>query len=153
MPRWTAATDDPRPRDVARLIAGLPEWFGLPEANEEYIEAARTKETWTVRDEAGAVRGVTLVEHHFPHSAEIYFTAVDRRAHGQGIGTAMCTAIEADARARGTTLLQVKTLGPSHPDPGYARTRNFYRKMGFLPLEETDLWGEAAPCLIMVKPL
>ena len=27
------------------------------------------------------------------------------------------------------------------------------KKMGFLALEETDLWGEDTPCLIMVKPL
>ena len=35
----------------------------------------------------------------------------------------------------------------------YARTRHFYEKMGFLPLEETDLWGADTPSLIMVKPL
>lgn len=50
-------------------------------------------------------------------------------------------------------LLEVKTLGPSHPDPAYARTRRFYEKMGFLALEETDLWGEDTPCPIMVKSL
>ena len=50
-------------------------------------------------------------------------------------------------------MLEVKTLGPSHPDPGYARTRRVYEKMGFLALEETDLWGEDTPCLIMGKPL
>ena len=38
------------------------------------------------------------------------------------------------------------------PVPG-TRTRRFYEKMGFLALEETDLWGEDTPCLIMVKPL
>jgi len=47
----------------------------------------------------------------------------------------------------------VKTLGPSHPDAGYARTRHFYEKCGFLPLEETDLWGDDNPCLFMVMPL
>ena len=65
----------------------------------------------------------------------------------------MVQAREADARAEGVRLLEVKTLGASHPDPHYARTRHFYEAVGFLPLEETDLWGEGAPCLIMVKPL
>jgi hypothetical protein len=65
----------------------------------------------------------------------------------------MVAAIEADARRSGVRLLEVKTLGPSHPDLGYARTRHFYETIGFLPLEETDLWGEQNPCLIMVKPL
>ncbi|MCQ1955182.1 GNAT family N-acetyltransferase [Arthrobacter sp. zg-Y826] len=131
----------------------MPEWFGQPDSNAEYIDAARTKETWTVRDAGGSVVGVTLVDRHFPHVAEIHLTVVDRTAHGSGVGTAMLAAIEAEAISRGASLLEVKTLGPSHPDSGYARTRHFYEKGGFLPLEETDLWGEATPCLIMVKPL
>ncbi|QIV88618.1 GNAT family N-acetyltransferase [Glutamicibacter mishrai] len=148
-----ARLDEPVPKDVERLLATVPEWFGQPETNKEYIEAAQAKETWTVRDESGAVLGVTLVDRHFRHVAEIHLMLVDRQAHGTGVGTAMMTAIEADARARGARLLEVKTLGPSHPDAGYARTRHFYEGCGFLALEETDLWGPETPCLIMVKPL
>lgn len=150
---WTAARDIQVPDDVARLLSTVPEWFGQPEANAEYIDAARTKETWTVRDAAGTVVGVTLVDRHFPHVAEIHLTVVARTAHGCGVGTAMLEAIEADAIVGGVKLLEVKTLGASHPDEGYARTRHFYEKCGFLPLEETDLWGAGTPCLIMVKPL
>lgn len=150
---WTAKLDEPVPEDVARLLATVPEWFGQPEANDEYIQAAHTKETWTVRDQSGAVLGITLVDRHFAHVAEIHLTLVDRQAHGTGVGTAMMNAIEADARARGVRLLEVKTLGASHPDVGYARTRHFYERCGFLAVEETDLWGPGTPCLIMVKPL
>ena len=47
----------------------------------------------------------------------------------------------------------VKTLGPSDPDAGYARTRRFYEPRGFVPLEEPhDLW-EDNPCLLLVKRL
>lgn len=145
--------DDQVPREVARLLATVPEWFGIPDANAEYIAGAESKETWTARDETGRVVGVTLVDRHFPHVAEIHLTVVDRSHHGTGVGTGMLDAIENDARARGVRLLEVKTLGASHPDAGYARTRHFYQKFGFLPLEETDLWGDANPCLIMVKPL
>lgn len=141
------------PDDVARLLASVPEWFGQPESNTEYIEAARSKETWTVRDDGGTVVGVTLVDRHFPHAAEIHLTVVDRAVHGTGVGTAMLAAVEAEAITRGIRLLEVKTLGPSHPDAGYALTRHFYEKLGFLALEETDLWGAGTPCLIMVKPL
>jgi N-acetylglutamate synthase-like GNAT family acetyltransferase len=72
---------------------------------------------------------------------------------GAGVGTAMMRAISADARKRGVKLLEVKTLGPSHSDANSARTRHFYETAGFISLEETDLWGESTPCLIMVKPL
>lgn len=151
MTEWKAELDTQVPDDVARLLATVPEWFGHPEANADYVEAATRLETWTVRDQGGNVRGVTLVNRHFPHALELHLTVTDRHLHGQGIGTAMLEAIESDARDRGVRLMQVKTLGPSHPDPGYALTRRFYRQLGFLPLEETGLWGEKTPCLVMVK--
>lgn len=151
--QWRAVRDDQVPEDVERLLLSVPEWFGRPESNAEYITDARTMETWTVRNDAGDVVGVTLISWHFGHSAEVHFTVVDRSEHGTGVGTAMMSAVEADVRTRGAKLLQVKTLGASSPDPNYDRTRRFYEKMGFLPLEETDLWDEATPCLIMVMPL
>lgn len=150
---WIAALDRQVPEDVARLLGTVPEWFAQPESTEEYIEAARSKETWTVRDAEGMVVGVTLIDRHFPHVAEVQLTVVDRSVHGAGVGTAMLRAVEDDAVRRGVRLLQVKTLGASHPDLGYARTRHFYERWGFLALEETALWGEGTPCLIMVKPL
>ncbi len=79
--------------------------------------------------------------------------AVDPAEHRHGAGRALVTALERDLIADGVRLLQVKTLGPSRPDAGYARTRKFYQAMGFEPVEEiTGLWPEN-PCLIMVKPL
>ena len=150
---WACRPDGQVVADVERLLTTVPEWFGLPDANAEYLEAAASKETWTVRDAAGRVIGVSLIDRHFPHVAEFHFMVVDRAHHGTGVGTAMVEAVEADARRRGVRLLLVKTLGTSHPDSGYARTRHFYDTMGFLALEETDLWGEDNPCLFMVKPL
>lgn len=151
--QWICRLDSRVPEAAKELLATVPEWFGLPEANADYIEAARAKETWTVRNDAGKVIGLTLVDRHFPHVAELHLMVVDRDHHGQGVGAAMVQAVEEDARKRGVQLLEVKTLGASHPDEGYARTRLFYERAGFLALEETDLWGEENPCLFMVKPL
>lgn len=157
------------PEAAEQLLRTVPAWFGLPEANAEYVEAACTKETWTVRDVPGGsdgprdgegpgagegpVIGLTLVDRHFPHVAELHLMVVHRERHGYGVGTAMVEAIAEDGRRRGVRLLQVKTLGASHPDAGYALTRRFYESVGFLPLEETDLWGPDNPCLFMVRPL
>jgi GNAT superfamily N-acetyltransferase len=152
-PRWEAFRDTQVPDDVERLLATVPEWFGRPDSNVEYIDAARSLETWTVRDGDDHIIGVTLVSHHFPRSSEIHFTVVDRGAHGQGVGSATIRAIADDLSRRGADMLMVKALGPSHSDLNYARTRHFYEKMGFVPLEETELWGSDTPCLIMVKPL
>ncbi len=151
--QWVAKRDGQVPDDVARLLATVPEWFGLPESNAGYIDAARTKETWTVRDGAGVVVGVAVIDRHFPEATEIHLIVVGRAHHGSGVGTALMRAIERDAQGRGARLIEVKTLGPSRDDVGYARTRHFYSKLGFLPVEEIDIWGPEQPCLIMVKPL
>lgn len=80
--------------------------------------------------------------------------AVAPSLHRSGVGRALVRALEADLLADGCQLLQVKTLGPSHPDPGYALTREFYAGIGFLPVEELhELWDQGNPCLIMVKAL
>jgi ribosomal protein S18 acetylase RimI-like enzyme len=97
--------------------------------------------------------GVLLTVRHFPRAAEIYLLAVDPAVHRRGAGRALVTALESDLGADDVEFLQVKTLGPSHPDPGYVRTRQFYASVGFQPLEEiTGLWPEN-PCLIMIKTL
>jgi hypothetical protein len=54
--------------------------------------------------------------------------------------------------ADGVEFLQVKTLAPSKPDEGYARTRAFYLARGFRPLEEfRNLWDAENPALQMIK--
>lgn len=152
-PEWVARRDGQVPDEVDRLLRTVPQRFGREDANQEYVQDARTKETWTVRERQERVLGVALVERHFPHVAEIHLIVVDQEFHGQGVGTALIAAIEEDGRTSGVRLLEVKTLGMSDPNPEYTRTRLFYESVGFLPLEETDLWGEDTRCLIMVKPL
>lgn len=71
---WVDGRDRQVPDAVARLLTTVPEWFAQPESDEEYIEAARSKETWTVRGGEGVVVGVTLIDRHFPHVAEVHLT-------------------------------------------------------------------------------
>jgi GNAT superfamily N-acetyltransferase len=98
--------------------------------------------------------GFLALKLHTEAAAEIYVMGVRPGSHRRGIGTALLEAAEAFLRERGVEYLQAKTLGPSHPDAGYAATRGFYAARGFRPLEElTALWGEENPCLIQVKRL
>lgn len=142
---WTVTTELPLTDDARRLLASVPEWFGLPDATEDYVSSTKILENWAVRDYEGAVVGLALRKWHFAQTCELELMVVDRSHHGQGVGTALVRAVEQDAIHRGASLLEVKTLGASHPDQNYVRTRHFYERMGFLPLEETDLWGEQNP--------
>jgi GNAT superfamily N-acetyltransferase len=141
------------PEAVERLLRGLPEWFGLEQANRAYVESARVlPSTAAVVD--GEIVSVGLVRRHNPLAAELDLLAVQRDFHRLGIGRRILERIVADLRAEAVKLLQVKTYGPSGDSAEYARTRLFYEAVGFVPLEErTDIWGPDNPCLILVKPL
>ena len=137
-----------RSRLCERVLRDLPEWFGIEEATQAYIDGVAELPTFAVGDDA-----ILSLKVHNPRAAEVYVMGVRRERHGQGLGTALLGAAEEYARACDVEFLQVKTLGPSDPDEGYARTRSFYEARGFVPLEELhDLW-EGNPCLLLVKRL
>jgi len=159
---WRGTTGVQDPLTVERLPGKLPTWFGIPASNAGYVAAARELPTYLAWPDqpgdpgqaADQPAGVLLASRHFPQSAEIHLMAVDPALHRRGAGHALVAALEADLVPDGVEFLQVKTLGPSHQDPGYALTRQFYRSLGFRPLEETtQWWGAGNPCLIMVKVL
>jgi len=158
---WTVTSGQQAPGVVQRLLRSLPEWFGIESAVSDYVAAAGELDTylaWPAGEPAGASAepqpaGVLLAVRHFPASAEIFLIAVDRAVHRCGAGRALVDALERDLVADGVRLLQVKTLGPSDPDAGYRRTRQFYQGMGFEPLEEIGGLWPGNPCLIMVKVL
>jgi GNAT superfamily N-acetyltransferase len=154
---WVVARDRQDPGSVDRLLRLVPTWFGIEQSNAAYVAAARTLPTYLAwpgdQPGTGQPAGVLLAARHFPQSAEIHLMAVDPAVHRRGVGRALVTALEADLAADGVQFLQVKTLGPSHPDAGYQLTRKFYLAMGFVPLEELpELWP-GNPCLIMIKSL
>ena len=137
---------------TARLLEQLPAWFGMAEANDAYVTSARELPA-LIAQAGGEVVGVLLYRRHFPEAAEIHLMAIAPRWHRQGIGTAMIERLVSELRLDGCRILQVKTLGPSDPDPDYAVTRAFYRSVGFLAVEETPAFWPGNPCLLMVKPL
>ena len=140
------------PDAVAVLLRALPGWFGIDEANAAYVEAARTMPTVLALDGSDVV-GALLWHHHYPAAAEVHLMAVQPSRHRTGVGTALLARLEEELRAGGVRYLQVKTLGPSHPDEEYGRTRAFYEARGFVPLEEfIDFWDDE-PMLQMVKAL
>src|SRR4051794_10666608 len=96
------------PDAVAELLARLPEWFGIDEANRRYVEEARTLPT-VVAVTDGSVVGAFLTRRHFPVSAEIELLAVRRDLHRHGIGRRLVETVEAELRASGARLLHVKT--------------------------------------------
>jgi len=120
----------------ASLIQRLPEWFGIEASNRACIAALGRLPTFVVESDSGVAAFMAL-EETSAEAAEIHIMAVAPQLHRRGIGRAMASHWEAWGRSRGLSILHVRTLAPSHPDPYYARTRAFYRALGFLPVFET----------------
>jgi len=135
------------------ILRLLPEWFGIEESILSYEKEIVSLPTFLAKS-GGQVLGFLSVKQHYPESAEIYVMGVRPEARHGGIGRALMQEAEAYLKSQGVEYLQVKTLGPSNPDPVYAQTRVFYLAMGFRPLEEFKrIWDEHNPCLILVKRL
>jgi GNAT superfamily N-acetyltransferase len=137
----------------ANILAALPEWFGIPASNEEYVRSLPRLTTFVAMLD-GAIVGFVALERHFPESAENHVLAVHPAHHRRGIGWALLTHAERWLREHGVEIFYVQTLGPSDPYPPYAKTRAFYAAFGFRPLfETTALWGPENPALVLAKPI
>lgn len=134
------------------ILRALPDWFGIEASIDNYQAELPSLET-IVATARGEILGFLTLKFHFTDSAEIYLIAVRAEHHRHGIGSLLFARAERIVREHGRRFFQVKTLGPSHPSPEYARTRQFYGACGFTALEELpDLWP-GNPCLIMIKYL
>jgi GNAT superfamily N-acetyltransferase len=122
----------------AAIIATLPEWFGIPEANARYIEEAAGKDVFAVYDDHRRPIGMIALRYHFRTTAEIWWMGVRPEYHRRGIGKALCEAAKSRAKENGCRTLAVMTLSPGKPDLGYAQTRAFYERQGFRLLLEVN---------------
>lgn len=135
------------------ILRALPEWFGIEEATQQYIRDIEELPTLLAVSD-GEVIGFLTIRQHTEYAGEIHVMGVRQKVQRRGIGRALVDEAEEYLRECGVEYLQVKTLSSARPNENYRQTREFYAAMGFRPLEEFPLlWGEANPCLQMVKRL
>lgn len=136
---------------IAReVLTDLPEWFGMPESTEEYIQDAQEKPFLAcyVGDQ---VAGYVVLEATSKDCASIFVMGVKKAFHRMGIGRRLNAAYESMAKKLGYTYSQVKTVAPGHYEE-YDITNAFYVAMGYKQLEcFPTLWDEWNPCQIYVK--
>ncbi len=134
--------------DILRL---LPDWFGIESAILDYISGVGDKPMWAAYENERAIGFISIALLN-THDAEIYVMGIKEEYHRSGIGKQLIDVAIEWLSGRHYKKLIVKTLSPSRPNEHYERTRRFYEKMGFVPVEESKtIWGEANPCLVMVK--
>ena len=130
----------------------LPEWFGIPEANERYVQGMLERTSF-VASVVGEYAGLITLEFPFPNNANIYWMAVKKTHHGKNIGTDLIKAAEDYCRNRGCSSLTVETLSPKENDKNYLKTYQFYETCGFKPLFEMRPFGPDHLMVYMQKNL
>jgi ribosomal protein S18 acetylase RimI-like enzyme len=133
------------------ILRALPEWF----ANEEPI-VGYTKEVgdypfYAAFDNDKTIGFIALKVHN-EYTAEICVMGVLPAYQRHQIGNGLVDLCEDYCSASQKSFLTVKTLDASADYEPYEQTRNFYRRMGFVPLEVFPLyWDKDNPCLFLAK--
>lgn len=133
------------------ILRSLPEWFGIEESTQNYIESIKSLPTYTARLNDKVIGFVSVAMHH-EKSAELYVLGILPKYHHSGIGKSLIKFIEKDLKNKGIVYIQVKTVSPEAGDEAYGKTYQFYRACGFSPLETIkDFWDLNNPCVFMIK--
>jgi N-acetylglutamate synthase-like GNAT family acetyltransferase len=134
-----------------KILRALPDWFGIEESIVQYIKDADEMPTMLAKDD-DVVVGFLTIKTHFSKTAEIHCMGILPQYHGKGIGKILIKKLENYLKDSGVKMLQVKTISEDSDCKFYTKTREFYKSVGFIPLEVfPKLWDEANPCLQLVK--
>lgn len=90
-----------------------------------------------------------------PEVIEMTWMGIKEEFHSKGIGKKMIMHSLRELKNK-YKICEVKTLAETCLDAGYERTRKFYKKIGFIPLEIIDPypgWTRGNPCQIYIKIL
>ena len=134
------------------ILEALPDWFGIPEAREEYIEGSKDNLFFCAYDEDKPV-GFLYIKETGKDTAELAVMGVIKEYHRRGIGRLLFEKAKAAAKEAGYSFLQVKTVQMGKYED-YDNTNKFYLSLGFKEFEVfPTLWDEWNPCQVYVMAL
>jgi len=138
---------------IARLILeALPEWFGIPEAREQYIQESANQAFYAAYNEDQPIGFICLKETG-KDTLELHVMGVLKKYHRKGVGKNLFEKARETAARNGYSFLQVKTVQMGGNDD-YDNTNQFYLSLGFNEFEVfPTLWDESNPCQVYVMSL
>ena len=123
----TDATE--KQRVARRILEGLPDWFGVPEAVDRFVEESAEQRFFACMQDDVPV-GFLALKQTGSATVEVAVMGVLSNCHRQGIGSALLDAARKSAAEAGYAFMQVKTVKMGmYPD--YDRTNRFYLSQGF----------------------
>ena len=146
-------SDDTEKKNISRyILEALPEWFGIPDAREEYIQDSAGKIFFCAYvDDKPA--GFLYLKETSTDTIELAVMGVLKEYHRNGIGKALFECAKKVICKKGYSFIQVKTVQMGKYEI-YDKTNRFYLSLGFKEFEIfPTLWDEWNPCQIYIMAL
>ena len=138
---------------VRTILEDLPEWFGIPQAQEEYIQDSASQTCFAAFPAENRLAGVLCLSETGKDTVQIAVMGVLKQYHRQGIGRQLCEQAQQWAARKGYSFLQVKTVEQGKYQ-AYDKTNLFYQSLGFKDFEVfRNLWSPENPCQVYVMSL
>ncbi len=133
------------------VLRDLPEWFGIEESTKQYIADVANYPFIAMYEDNDVVGFYSLREEN-KDTLDMFVLGTKKKYHGLGYGTKLQEYVFEYALKHNYKYCMVLTLSKAHKDKGYALTRDFYHKMGFVDVYESNkIWDESNPTQIMIK--
>ena len=134
------------------ILEALPDWFGIPEAREEYIVNSVNRQLFAAVKEEKTI-GFLCLKQTGKDTVEVSVMGVLKEFHRHGIGRKLFMKAREKAIKDGFSFIQVKTVQMGQYD-NYDNTNKFYISLGFKEFEIfPTLWDECNPCQVYVMAL
>lgn len=146
-------TNEEEKKHVTQMILeALPEWFGIPESREEYINESVNKIFFCAYDNNRPV-GFLYFKETGNATIELHVMGILKEFHRHGIGRKLFENAKKAATEAGYSFMQVKTVQMGKYKE-YDKTNQFYISLGFKEFEVfPTLWDEWNPCQIYLMAL
>lgn len=146
-------TDDLEKKSITQnILKALPEWFGIPESMEEYIQDSAGKPFFCARINEKNI-GFLYLKQTGKDTVELAVMGILEEYHRNGIGHALFEYAKKEICKKGYSFIQVKTVQMGKYE-SYDKTNQFYLSLGFKKFEVfPDLWDEWNPCQIYIMAL
>lgn len=93
------------------ITEDLPEYFGLPECNEQYYQGVQSKINFSLAADGKEV-GLISIDFPYPNSANIYWMGILKTHHHKGYGAQLIEIASQYVKQYRAKMITVETLSP-----------------------------------------
>ncbi|MFV0518712.1 MAG: GNAT family N-acetyltransferase [Lachnospirales bacterium] len=146
--------DSKEKREISRdILEQLPEWFGIPESTENYIQECSNQYFFELTLSAPSLQGFISFKETSKDTIELAVMGVKKEYHRKGIGKNLFLYAKKLLLEKGYSFIQVKTVQIGKYS-SYDIANKFYISLVFKEFELfPTLWNENNPCQIYIISL